>query len=128
MSGQDENSNEGVCLTDLTDVYLDADDVGNIRTFFDHFEIPVTDYLDKEIKLFETAARAGEPKERLVALQNDLRAALCATIVESKHPLFTDDLFSVVRENAKQVAFLKHFDQQSNTELGITDLIKGDVK
>lgn len=124
MSNQEENSQEGVCLTDLNELYIDSDDLNNVKAFFDHFKIERPAYLDESIDQFTKKAAMNADKQELIALQNNFRAALCTTMVESEHPLFRDELFSVVRVNSQQVAFNKHFNEQVNAALGIGDLLK----
>lgn len=111
MSITDQKQDE-VQFTPLNDLCIDADDCKNVKDFYTHFGIDMEEALRTSILAFEEALAANEPKEKLIELQNDLRVQLCVSICGSEHPLFKDQLFTEVRDNAKQVAFLSNFNKQ----------------
>lgn len=111
MSITDQKQEE-VQFTPLTDLCIDGDDCRNVKDFYEHFNIDMTEALKQSILAFEEALNAQAPKEKLIELQNDMRVQLCVSVCSSEHPLFKDQLFTEVRDNAKQVAFLSNFNKQ----------------
>jgi len=111
MSITDQKQDE-VQFTPLADLCIDGDDCKNIKDFYTHFGIDMETALKESIAAFEDAVKEHAPKEKLIELQNNLRVQLCVSVCSSEHPLFKDQLFTEVRDNAKQVAFLSNFNKQ----------------
>ena len=44
----DTNEQEKIQVEPLTEVYVDGSDIQSIRDFFEHFTIPLPDYLEVE--------------------------------------------------------------------------------
>jgi hypothetical protein len=114
-----EQAQKDVVFDALEDLYIDADDVNNIVDFFKEFKIDMPAALQASIDSFRTAHGASAPKEQLVDLQNKLRVALCATMVESESKLFKDELFDTVRQNSQEIVFRNTFDKQVAEELTV---------
>lgn len=109
------SNNSGVQFTPLTEMCIDLDDIKNIKDFFNHFSIPVPDKLNSAMAQFEQALQEDTYINELIKLQNNVRVQLCTTICETDVPLFKDQLFSEVIENAKNIAFISNFDDQLET-------------
>jgi hypothetical protein len=121
MSILDQNEDKEVQFTPLSSLNIDSDDCRNIRDFYSHFGIEMTPTLKESIDDFENALSGDEPKEKLVDLQNRLRANLCESITNSNHPFFRDHLMEEIRSNAQQIAFLSNFDQEVQKALDAQD-------
>lgn len=117
MSILDQDQDKEVQFTPLTSLNIDADDCRNIRDFYTHFSIEMPAELRSAISEFESASSTDQPKEKMIELQNQLRSALCVSIISSNHPFFKDHLMDEIRSNAQQIAFLANFDEEVSSTL-----------
>lgn len=109
----------------LSTLNIEADDARNVREFFNHFELKIPDYLDTALKNYENqydafkkgGGKTESPTGEILDAQNQVRVQLCRAMVEHESPVFKDDLFKVVIENSKQIAFAAFFDKELEDEL-----------
>jgi hypothetical protein len=114
------NNKQEVEFHPLKEMCIDIDDIKNIRDFFNHFSIPMDDKLEAAMVDLETALKESNKFEELLVKQNNVRVRLCVVLWESQSPLFQDEIFKEVRDNAKHIAFIGNFEDQLK-EL-VTDL------
>ena len=114
----DTNEQEKIQVEPLTEVYVDGSDIQSIRDFFEHFTIPLPDYLEVALKDFESTIMAGNAeKDVLLQKQNAVRVELCRSMVESESAVFKNPLLDVVIQNSQNILFNAKFDEQVKEHL-----------
>jgi hypothetical protein len=108
----DTNEQEKIQVEPLTEVYVDGSDVQSIRDFYEHFSINVQDYLETALTDFEKAVQNNADKDVLIQKQNEVRVALCRSMVESESAVFKNPLLDVVIKNSQNILFNAKFDEQ----------------
>lgn len=109
----------------LSTLNIEADDARNVREFFNHFELKIPDYLENALKNYEvgyeafkkSGGKSDAPTPDILYAQDQVRVQLCRAMVEHESPVFKDDLFKVVIENSKQIAFAAFFEKELEAEL-----------
>ena len=83
-----ENTQDSLQDKVSTEIVINKDDARNVRDFFKHFNIKVTDNLN------QVCDRIEKLPEITFGDQHDFKIALCEAMVMSEHPMFKDELFA----------------------------------
>lgn len=84
-------------------VVISADEVNSALDFWRHFNIPITEDLQKAFEDFQ--------KEATFQNQQKIKLAITQAISTSTHEAFLDEMFSKIREECSDVAFQMQFDK-----------------
>lgn len=84
-------------------MYLSLEDAKNIRDFYEHFEVPVTDLLKSALENFE--------KEQTYENQEALKLATVLSVSESQHEVFVDEMFVNIRKDTADIAYEMTFER-----------------
>jgi hypothetical protein len=109
----------------LTTLNITDEDALNGIAFFEHFKLETPSFLkeavDNYAKAYKQFKKGGgdteKPTLELLHLQNEVRVQLSRSFLEHPSPVFKHELFSVVVNNAKQVAFAAFFEKDLESEL-----------
>ena len=98
-----ENKNEDTVFKEHEDkLFASVEDVKNIMEMYTHFEIPLSERLDKALKDFN-AVQSIENQRRL-------RYEACYDICHSTHEVLCDDMFKEMREDCAKIVYEMSFD------------------
>jgi hypothetical protein len=89
-------------------VVVGNEDIKNIEEFFDHFHIPIPQYLRDELDKFK-----NNPGAYTVDMQKKLKTELAHAVVSSDHELLKDEVFGRIINNCDK----EWFDTQFNRDL-----------
>ena len=100
-----ENDKEKfLVVTPIRKVTIEADDATNILEFFTEFKLAIPEYLSEATTCFV--------KEQNNQTQNNFRVALCRAFKEGTEPMLFDDIFMLIKENARQIIDYDEFENQ----------------
>jgi hypothetical protein len=90
---------------DTKQVILTVDDIKNMESFMNFFEIPIPPYLnDVFVDIYQNTALTFEQ-------QKNFRAKFAMAVIESNHPLFQDAAFDEVKNTMKSINYDTHFEE-----------------
>lgn len=89
-------------------VVVNQEDVKNIEDFFNHFRIPIPDFLKTQLDKFKNSPESYTYDDQCL-----LKTELARAIASSDHELFKDELFTNVLNNCSK----EWYDAQFNRDL-----------
>lgn len=90
-------------------VAITAEDCNAALDFWRHFNIPISNELQKAMDSFA--------KDPSFENQEKVKFYVCKAIVETDHPAFKDEMFSKISEECENVSFHMQFDEDLENTL-----------
>ena len=93
------------------EVVLTKDDIDNVETFFNHFGMPIPEYLKKMIKVFR------DKDNPTLEDQKEFKAAISHATLTSEHDIMKNDVWTGVLVNCDEAYYNAQFDKELNEVL-----------
>lgn len=97
-------------------VTITSEDISNIKTFFEHFQIPLPDYLSNELGVFEQKGSSYTYDDQL-KLKNEMAHALVECF--PNHEILKDELFEPVIKNCEKAWYEEQFNRDIEKHLAV---------
>jgi hypothetical protein len=105
--------NEATDIENKNQVVISPEDAQECAKFFQFFEIPIPEKLQKAIENFA--------KDPVFVNQDELKFWLGHTVSFSEHPVFKDEVFSQVRPETREVTDEMAFSRELESQLMTDD-------
>jgi hypothetical protein len=99
-------------------VVIGNDDCDTIKKYYEHFDVEFSEELEKALEKFK--------KENTFENQQDVKLALCKSILLSQDESFNDPLWDAPKKASKEIVFDLQFDKDLKEELEKSDENKGE--